>query len=51
MVEAAGDELSMPLKTRKLFIRVRQKRPKYPECQIDCTFVVRGVIFSELTDN
>ena len=31
----------MPLTTGKLLIRDGQKRPKCPQCQIDCTFTVR----------
>ena len=41
MVEAAGVEPFMPMKTRKLCVFERLKRPKGPECQIDCTFTVR----------
>jgi hypothetical protein len=44
LVEAAGVEPFIPLKTRKLSIRHGRKGPKGPECRIDCTTIVRRAI-------
>ena len=40
-VEAAGVELSSPLKTRKLPQQEDQECLKCRECRIGCTFIVR----------
>jgi hypothetical protein len=40
LLEAAGVEPSMPLKTRRFPLRHGLKRPKSQECRIDCTFTV-----------
>ena len=42
MVEAAGVELFMTLKTGELLISEGRKGLKCPQCRIDCTFTVRG---------
>ena len=49
MVEAAGVELSMPLKTGKLLTHDGHKGPKCPQCRIGCTFIERMQTFEPLT--